>query len=99
MNKVEYLLECLAEECAEVIHRKTKLARFGPDEKQSGQDLTNLDRLRAEVCDLFAVLELLDAAMEPRLFWEDEQMEAAIKAKREKLEKYMDYSRKLGTLT
>lgn len=53
------LLECLAEECAEVIQRATKALRFGLEEVQPGQPLTNSERISQEVGDLLAVLERL----------------------------------------
>jgi hypothetical protein len=37
-----------AEECVEVVQRITKLLRFGAQEKQKGQELTNVERLSEE---------------------------------------------------
>lgn len=54
------LLTILAEECCEVGHRVSKALRFGIDEVQPGQNLTNADRIMQEVGDLSAVLQLLE---------------------------------------
>lgn len=51
----------LAEECAEVIQRATKLQRFGVEEVQPGQPFDNAHRLGLEVGDL---LEVIDKAIE-----------------------------------
>jgi NTP pyrophosphatase (non-canonical NTP hydrolase) len=51
------LLDCLIEECAEVIQRATKMKRFGVFEIQDGQSLSNCDRLSEELGDLQAVVE------------------------------------------
>jgi len=46
------ILTILIEECAEVQQRATKLLRFGRDEVQAGQELTNAARLSKELGDL-----------------------------------------------
>lgn len=50
------LLECLAEECSEVIKRCMKAQRFGIDEIQSGQELTNHQRIALEAGDVMEVI-------------------------------------------
>jgi NTP pyrophosphatase (non-canonical NTP hydrolase) len=51
-NDVEReILTTLIEEAAEVIQRATKLMRFGRDEIQPGQPLTNAERLACEIGD------------------------------------------------
>ena len=60
MNRQEHLLTILTEECAEVAQRATKAMRFGMDEIQPGQGLTNKERMILEVNDLFAVLSMLE---------------------------------------
>lgn len=93
MTTTEYLLSCLIEECAEVIQRATKAQRFGLDEVQPEQSLTNQERLAAELADLTGTIELLkDKGI--RLPISDN----AIEAKIEKVKKFMDYSRELGVL-
>lgn len=52
------ILDILIEECAEVTQRATKLLRFGRDEVQPGQDITNRDRLSLEVGDLLGMIEM-----------------------------------------
>ena len=59
MNKNEYLLTCLAEECAEVAQRVSKALRFGVTEVQQGQPLNNAERIMGEINDLIAVVEIL----------------------------------------
>lgn len=56
------LLELIAEECAEVVQRATKIMRFGPTEVQPGQELSNVARISREVGDLLEVLERAEAA-------------------------------------
>lgn len=95
MNRAEYLLSCLAEECCEVGQRVSKALRFGLDEVQPGQDLNNAVRTVAELHDLISVAIILDeegllpAAMPTR---------ATVEAKRAKIEKYLAYAREIGAV-
>ncbi len=59
MTREEYLLTCLTEEAAEVIHRAAKAKRFGMKEIQPGQPHTNADRIAQEFGDFLGVYELL----------------------------------------
>lgn len=88
MNEQEHLLTVVSEECAEVSQRACKAIRFGLYEVQPGQSEDNKRRLEREYAELIAVGELLGL----RVREEDKA------AKREKLKKYMDYSREIGTL-
>ena len=56
------ILTILIEEAAEVQQRASKILRFGRDEVQPGQDLTNKTRLSGEVGDFQAVVEEAKAA-------------------------------------
>lgn len=89
MNETEHLLTVLSEECAEVAQRACKAIRFGLSEIQPGQPEDNKRRLERELADLMAVAHML--GLQIRISDED--------AKRKKLEKFMEYSRQLGTLT
>ena len=79
------ILTILIEECAEVQQRATKLLRFGRDEVQAGQPLTNAQRLSKELGDLRV---LVDMAADAGLVDPMEIKERATR-KREKLERYM----------
>ena len=86
------------EECGEVAQRITKCMRFGLDETQTGHEKTNKQRVYYEFCDLLGVLEMLDEeGIIPRPTDEDIQMMKALK--KEKIEKYLKYSKEQGTLT
>jgi len=60
MDREKYLLTCLSEEASEVIHRASKAIRFGLDEVQPGQPSSNRERLCDELCDLLAVVSMLN---------------------------------------
>lgn len=90
MNRTEHLLTILAEECAEVAQRSSKALRFGLKEIEPGQSLTNEQRICYELNDLLGVvsmLGLLNIDLE------------SIEAKKIKVETFLEYSRKQGTLT
>lgn len=90
----EYLLVSVAEECAEVAQRATKALRFGLDEVQPGQTLTNKARLMDELEDLFIILELLqkNGYLPAELSSRNEEKKLA------KVFKYMDFAEECGTL-
>lgn len=99
MTKNEYLFLQLAEECSEAAHRVSKLLRFGPDEVEEGNTVeTNAERLRYELNDVLAVLDYLEELnlIQPvgkQTFLLHSQ------AKRAKIERYLKYSKELGTIT
>ncbi len=97
MNDREYLLTCLMEELAEITEvcgkigvRASKMLRFGSDETQPGHIDTNAQRLVAELADLIGIVKALENAGLITL--------KAVKDKRHKLNAFMAYSRKCGTL-
>lgn len=79
------ILTILIEEAAEVQQRATKALRFGLDEVQPGQPLTNAERLAQEVGDLDAVIAM---AGNEGLIRDTDVVGASI-AKRAKLRVYM----------
>lgn len=96
MNRKEYLLLIAMEECNEISHRISKVLRFGEDEIQYGQSLTNIERLKQEVNDLVVVFDLL---LEEGIDVYSEGNTAHIKKlKREKIEKWMNHSKNRGNL-
>lgn len=78
----------------ETAQRVTKAVRFGIDEIQKDQPSTNGERVVYEFNDLFAVMELLkemgaiDDIVKPEM----------VAAKKEKIRKYMQYSKELGVI-
>src|SRR5687767_9972309 len=95
MKLKEMLLDALMEECAEVIVRASKALRFGLDEIQPGQALTNRERLEAELNDLAGVLAMLPGTGVLSREWKNE---AAALEKTDKVMEYLRYSRQCGTL-
>jgi NTP pyrophosphatase (non-canonical NTP hydrolase) len=97
MNKNQFLLLKLAEECAEVAHVAMKQIQFGKNNIRKDKTDTNTERLKDEVMDLFAMVTLLIKAEEIPFIWDDEMAEARAR-KVEKMQKYLDQSFKLGQL-
>ena len=78
------VLTILSEECAEVIHRVSKALRFGLDDIQMGQPLSNRERIAQEVGDFIAVL---DIALDSDLF----PMEIVMQSRKDKVAKMAQY--------
>jgi NTP pyrophosphatase (non-canonical NTP hydrolase) len=94
MTRTEHLLTILAEECAEVAHRASKALRFGLEEVQEGQDLTNAERIKEELDDLSAIINMLGE--EGALNITPNTL--AILRKCQKVRHYLEYSKQCGTL-
>jgi hypothetical protein len=95
MTRQEQLLVILTEECAEVSQRASKALRFGltdPAGTEPGQPYTNKDRLLMEINDLYAVIDMTFGSEGPYL------SPMLIQDKKEKVEKYLKLSKKLGLL-
>lgn len=94
MDKLTYLLTCLSEECNEVGQRASKAIRFGINEIQPDHNKTNKERLVEEYNDLVAVMEILKE--EGYINGMDD---IGLKYdKKNKIKKYMEYSKELGIL-
>ena len=96
MNRIEHLLTCLAEECAEVQQAVAKAQRFGLDDGYPGTDRTNKGDLENELTDLFAVLEMLE---DDGILTCGESRRKAIDRKKAKVCEFMRYAEQRGTLT
>lgn len=96
MTRIEHLLTLLSEECNETGQRASKAIRFGLNETQEGQELTNAQRIQYEFCDIIAVVALLkeEGIIDSKTF----DMEEAIKLKKIKIEKWLEYSKTCGTI-
>lgn len=95
MTRTEHLLTIVAEECNEVAQRCTKALRFGMTEIQPEQALTNAERIAGEYSDLVAALILLRREC-PGLI--PDITDEALEAKRQKIERSLEYSASVGTL-
>lgn len=97
MNRTEHLLSCLAEECTEVGQRVSKALRFGLEEIQPGQALTNAERISEEFKDLSAVAYIL---MSEGILPPVTMAEALThgEAKRQKIQRFMQLARETGAL-
>ena len=101
MTRIEHLLVCLAEECAEVTKEVTKILRFGLKDQKfvvNGTDHEPNDvRLQTEIIDVMAVLELLQE--EDVIFPDDDKSDKwdeMMEVKKEKIEKYIVYAQEKG---
>ena len=92
MNREQHLLTILMEECCEVAQEVSKAKRFGINE-QRDLPTSNHERIQKEFNDLLAIVDMLnDEGMD---FHRDPKL---IRMKRAKVEKYLLYSKKCGTL-
>lgn len=99
MNTTQHLLACLMEECAEVQQVIGKSLRFGlddvwPNEEKNPDKLTNAQRLRLEMNDIFTVAMMLQVATRIDLHPD----KALIAAKEQRVRKYMAYAQAKGEL-
>jgi hypothetical protein len=96
MERNDHLLWIAAEEASETTQRASKAARFGLNETEPGQSLTNAERIEEEFCHLIAAIEMLQAAgvLSKDLF----NRRDVIDAKKAKVERYLLYSVQCGTL-
>lgn len=89
MNKIEYLLTCLAEECDEVSQRAHKAQRFSLPEIQKGQSQTNAERISEELKDLISIgYWLEDLGVLPRFLPTKEE----VTTKKLKVQRYSNIS-------
>lgn len=96
MNRIEHLLGKIAEECAEIAQRAAKAQQFGLDEVEPKQDYNNAERINHEFNDLLGVMELVQKEL---YGWQVGTVDRArIEAKKAKVEKFLLYAMKVGTL-
>ncbi len=94
MNRLEHLLTRITEECHETGQRACKALNFTLEEIQPGQNLTNAERIVYEFNDIVAVMEMLYEEGHIKKVIDPE----AIALKKIKVEKWLEYSKKIGTL-
>ena len=93
MNIREYLLICLSEEAAELSQTASKALRFGLDDTYYTESPKKA--IIREFNDLIGVLELLN---ENGVDFKKLYNKELIEAKKKKVKKFMEYSKKKGTL-
>ncbi len=94
MTETEHLLIIASEECSEIAQRISKALRFGLDEREPHQQLTNAERIALEVVDLFAVLGMLSSEIPV----DDMMTPRSVQAKKDKVKEFLLYSIDCGTL-
>lgn len=92
MNEEQFLLGKLAEECTEIAQDALKTQQFGFDSCNPDTGLSNVEYLNNELNDLFAILEMLKEGG----YYEFIPDSNAIQAKKEKVLKYLEFSKQLG---
>ncbi len=95
MYKIEYLLACIAEEGGEISQAACKSLRFGLSDKAPYSDSTNSQNIVKEVNDLLAVVEMLNEECRQLSGIGDRD---EIQKKKNKVNRFMEYSKKSGHL-
>lgn len=95
MNMREYLLTCLAEECAEVQQEISKALRFGLEDWRPRDETkeNNRDKIQREFNDLLAVAEILNDHGILNIDFDQDKSE-----KKAKVYRYAEYARERRTL-
>jgi hypothetical protein len=99
MNTEDMLLTQFSEEAAEIIKEVSKILRFGKEDSHPDDSLhvSNVERLRGEFVDFLGVAsKLQDLGVLPRM--NDPDVAFGVQKKRQKVERYLEVSRKLGRL-
>lgn len=98
MTIIQHALNRIAGEASELAQIALKTQEFGVMEKYSEETLNNIGRVRAEFNDLLGAVNNFNDVME-KLNWHDcyilKDLEA-VESKEEKINKYRDYSQKIG---
>lgn len=94
MTRLEMLLDILSEECSEVAIRCSKALRFGLDEIEPGQRHTNRERIKRELNDVHALVEMLQAVNALPAIYDP----GLVIEKKRKVETFLEYSAQCGTL-
>lgn len=92
MNRQQYLLAKLSEECNEVAQIALKTQQFGMLEKHPDLVLNNKERIHEELNDLLAIVEMLNEDLEFGFNPDNIQ----ILQKKRKVNHYYKYSQELG---
>lgn len=92
MKYDQFLLTKLAEEASEIAQIALKTQQFGFDEKHPDLAFTNKERIKQELNDIMAIIEVMNDKLDFGYVKDTE----AIAQKKVKLDKYLRYSIGLG---
>lgn len=96
LTRYQYLLTKLAEEASEVAQIALKTNQFGPDSCDPRDQVTNTERIHKELIDLLAIVEMLNEEFSFNFATDSEETWYCKLAKKEKVNKYCQYSMNLG---
>ena len=94
MNREEHLLTVLMEECSEVQKDICKSLRFGLSDTYKENKPLNKENITTELTDLIAVAQMLVEEG----FIDDFMLQEKINNKKQKVEKFLNYSESVGKL-
>ncbi len=95
MNRLQLLLTKLAEEGSEISQIALKTTQFGLFEKHPDLPNNNLERCHQELNDLLAIVEMLNEEFN----FEFKVDNFHIQYKKDRVNKYAEYSKELNLLT
>lgn len=93
MTELQYMLLVLGEEGAEITQAASKASRFGVYNSGPGTNKSNKEILQAEYNDMLAVAEML--AVYSVDLYRDEEL---VQKKKDKVKKFLAYSKGIGTV-
>ena len=106
MDKQEHLLTILGEECSELHQDICKALRFGMNDKGPDNKLDNTQLMFKEFNDILAMADMINEYVtsmpwsgvtytDKGILYRDDKM---VQKKKDKVEKYLAYSKEKGTL-
>jgi len=95
MDREQYLLTKLAEECTELAQITLKTQQFGRDERYPKSKFNNRERMTQEFNDLLGIIDMLNSEFQYCLSADI----GLIEAKREKVNHYYNYSIECGMVS
>ena len=102
MTEIEYLLCCLSEELSEVQQEIGKCLRFTPEHRPAEYPTTNIERVRLEMADVYAITRMLrEKGVSVGIvlpYSLEEGMAERFYSKLKRTRALMEVSRKLGVL-
>ncbi len=96
LSRYQYLLTKLAEEASEVAQIALKTQQFGADSCDPRDQVTNTERIHAELIDLLTIVEMLNEEFSFNFATDSEETWYCKLAKKEKVNKYYRYSQDCG---